>query len=270
MSLEEREQPYSTAAGSLKAERRRRLRAWFRTRPGAWVLEEEVAALGQVLPDLFGYHLLQVESLDGVDLLEDSRVQNAMIMGVGTPPSHLRHSFFRGIPKALPVASESIDVVVLPHVLEFEDHPHQALREAERVLVPEGHLVVTGFNPWSLMGLRRLFDRRRGSAPWNGDFISASRLKDWLALLGFDVIVTDSCFYRPPLSQPALMDRLRFLDGVGRRLWGMGGGIYVMVARKRVVAVTPLKPRWRPERRLLPSGLGAPTTRRAARVVHHG
>lgn len=270
MSLEEREQPHSTAAGSPKAERRRRLRAWFRTRPGTWVLEEEVAALGQVLPDLFGYHLLQVESLDGVDLLKDSRVQNAMVMGAGKRPAHVRHSFFRGVPAALPVASESIDVVVLPHVLEFEDHPHQALREAERVLVPEGHLVVTGFNPWSLMGVRRLVDRRRRSGPWSGDFISTSRLKDWLALLDFDVIHTGSCFFRPPLHHPGLMERLRFLDGVGRRLWGMGGGIYVMVARKRVVALTPLKPRWRPGRRLLPAGFAEPTTRHAAREVHHG
>lgn len=269
MSSEEREPLHSTAAGPPRAERRRRLRAWFGTRPGAWVLEEEVAALGQALPDLFGYHLLQVESLDGVDLLKDSRVLNAMVMGVGSRPEHLRHSFFRGVPAALPVASESIDVVVLPHVLEFEDHPHQALREAERVLVPEGHLVVTGFNPWSLMGLRRLLDRRRSMAPWSGDFISASRLKDWLALLDFNVILTDSCFYRPPLRHPGLMDRLRFLDAMGRRLWGMGGGIYVMVARKRVVALTPLKPRWRPGRRLVPTGWAEPTTRHAARALHH-
>jgi len=270
MSFEQRQPPHSTAAGTPKAERRRLLRAWFRTRPGSWVLEEEVAALGQVLPDLFGYHLLQVESLDGVDLLKDSRVLNTMVMGAGSRPLHLRHSFFRGVPAVLPVATDSIDVVVLPHVLEFEDHPHQALREAERVLVPEGHLVVTGFNPWSLMGLRRLLDSRRRVVPWSGDFISTSRLKDWLALLDFDVIVTDSCFYRPPLHHPGLMERLRFLDGMGRRLWGMGGGIYVMVARKRVVALTPLKPRWRAGRRLLPTGWAEPTTRHAAAEVHGG
>lgn len=249
--------------------RRGRLRAWFQSPPGSWVLEEESRALQEVLPDLFGYNLLQVESLDGIDLVQYSRVLNATVMGAGERPGQLKYPYIRALPGALPVSADSIDVVLLPHVLEFEDHPHEALREAERVLVPEGHAVITGFNPWSLMGLRRLlFGRRRGT-PWDAAFISQTRLKDWLALLGFDVVFSGSCFFRPPLRHPGVMERLRFLDSLGRRFWGTRGGIYVMVARKRVIALTPLKPRWRPGR-LLPTGLAEPTARRAARVRHRG
>ena len=248
---------------------RHRLRGWFESRPGQWVLEEEAAALRGVLADLFGYHLLQVERLDGVDLLQGCRVLNTATMGAGPEPEGLTSSYFCGVPTALPVMSDSIDVVVLPHVLEFEAEPHQALREAERVLVPEGHLVITGFNPWSLLGLRRLLPGSR-DVPWSGSFISHGRLKDWLALLGLDVVSSASRFFRPPLRHAGAMERLRFMDRLGERLWGMGGGVYVVVARKRVIALTPIRPRWRRGHGLLPTGLAEPTPRQAARVSHHG
>jgi len=95
---------------------------------------------------------------------------------------------------------------------------------------------------------------RRRRPPWSGDFRSILRLKDWLALLGFDLVYTRSFFFRPPLKRMGIMNRLDFLECVGRRWWPFLGGAYILVAKKRVVTLTPIKPRWRPRRRLIEVG----------------
>jgi hypothetical protein len=86
-------------------------------------------------------------------------------------------------------------------------------------------------------------------------------VRDWLALLGFDVLESRSRFYRPPLQHRGLQRRLAFLDSWGGRWWQPLGGLYVVVARKRVVTLTAVKPRWSKARRLVGSGLAEPTSR---------
>ncbi len=250
-------------------EARRRLRAWFQRHPGSLVLEAERRRLEAVLPDLFGFHLLQVEHLGGTDLVAASRVRTRVVMGVDDPPLGLAYPYIRADAEAMPVATDNIDVVVLPHVLEFQGDPHQTLREVERVLVPEGHVVITGFNPWSLLGLRRLIPGRRRHEPWSGQFLAGPRVKDWLALLGFDVVYSGSCFYRPPFGNRRLMERLGGMERLDGSPWSLFGGVYVIVGRKRVVTLTPVRPSWRARSRLLPGGLAEPTTRGAARGRHH-
>ena len=156
---------------------------------------------------------------------------------------------------ALPIDTDSADLVVLPHVLEFEAHPHQALREAHRVLVAEGHLLVFGFNPWSLLGAARWVARRRRQAPWCGHFLDRRRLRDWLQLLGFDVLAIDGCFYRPPLVSASLLARLSVFERAAVSMAPLLGGSYMMLARKRVVTLTPVRPRWRVPRRMVPVGV---------------
>ena len=169
---------------------------------------------------------------------------------------------FIGDPAALPVATDTLDVLLLPHVMEFVDQPHEVLREADRTLIPEGHLVIVGFNPWSLWGIGRLFLGWRSAAPWRGRFLSVFRLKDWLALLGFDTLAVRNYAFRPPFQHAGIMERLRFLEGAGQRWWpGLGGG-YVLIARKRVATLTPIRPRWRPRRNLAGGKLAEPTLRR--------
>ncbi len=230
-----------------------RLRQWYAEGLGRWLLESEQQQLDQILPNLFGYHLIQVGHMVDDDLLHSSRISHRVVVdgdlcrleaAAGGPG-------LLGRPDALPLQRDSVDVVVLPHILEFEAHPHEVLREVERVLVAEGHVVILGFNPWSLWGLWRLLRRRHGHPPWYGTFRSVLRLKDWLALLGFDIIMTCNYFYRPPLRHAGFMRRLGFLERLGKRWWPFLGGAYVMVAKKRVVTLTPIKPRWRPRRRLV-------------------
>lgn len=231
---------------------RRLQRAWYRLRPGQWLLETECAHLAELLPDLFGYHVLQVGCLADADLLGSSRITHRVVLagdaesagGAVVPGVYAR-------PDALPIAADSVDVVVLAHTLEFEADPHGVLREAERVLIAEGHVVILGFNPWSLWGLWRLVLARRARPPWCGHFLSLLRIKDWLALLGFDMVSQRSYFFRPPLRHAGVMQRLRFMEALGARAWPTCGGAYLVVAKKRVATLTPIKPRWLAPRRLV-------------------
>jgi len=151
----------------------------------------------------------------------------------------------------LPVASHSVDAVLLPHTHERSQEPHQLLRECERVLTGGGRLIVLGFNPWSLLGLRRLLSR--GAWPPHIDHVySERRLRDWLSLLNFDVTGVQRYFPAFAESEGRLRHRARGLPGYH--------GGYLLVAVKRVHAVTPLRRLWqRPER--VHGGFAEPTTR---------
>ena len=242
---------------------RRGMHEWAQTAPGHWLQAEEVACLGEVLPTLFGYHLLQVGDFYPQDCLTSSKISHRILMdewlGVTEPgkadQGHSRSHPVQASPESLPIATDSLDVVILPHTLEFTEYPHQILREADRILIPEGHVVVLGFNPWSLWMLWRLVLGWRGRPPWCGRFISQTRLRDWLQLLGFDIIQSHHYFFRPPLRHQATMKRLRFMERLGQRWWPALGGGYLLVARKRVVTLTPVRPRWRPSRAVPAAGL---------------
>ncbi len=246
-----------------------------RCRPGAWdefkqwyssplgraLLEVETHQLDGVLADMFGYHLLQVGRPCAADWLRSSRVSHCTVMDAAAPVAAVapqKAGGFCAEPHSLPVASASLDIVVLPHVLEFSGHPHSVLREVERTLISEGKLVLLGFNPWSLWMVHRAALSWRGRAPWCGKFRGINRIRDWLALLGFDIESVQSYFFRPPWQHDRLMTRLNFMERLGARVWPPLGGGYVLVAKKRVLTMTPIRPRWRPRRRLVAPGLVEP------------
>lgn len=156
-----------------------------------------------------------------------------------------------GGPEALPFKSHSIDNLLLLHVLEYADDPHQVLREAARVLAADGKVILCCFNPISLWGLRRLFSWQ-DAAPWHGYFFTRMRVKDWLALLNFEVIEQHKVLFRPPFKHPRWLEGSRFLERWGRRLWPWLGGVSVMVATKRTIPLNPLR-QSKPEHRLFPS-----------------
>ena len=248
----------------------RQLREWYAKYPGIWLQEQELGLLEGALTDLFGYHILQIGLNNAHNCLSVSRIPHRMLMDVEfTGPGKEEYAeadFFQGEPEYIPLASDSLDVLVLTHTLEFCSNPHEVLREVDRILIPEGNVVILGFNPWGLWMLWRVLLGWRKRAPWCGRFVSMARLKDWLQLLGFDITESRHYFFRPPLSHPGLMTRLRFLDSVGSRLWPILGGAYFLVAKKRVATLTPIKPRWRPRRsRLVTTGL-AGNSSRVARI----
>jgi SAM-dependent methyltransferase len=151
-------------------------------------------------------------------------------------------------PLQLPLASQSVDMVALPHVLEFHPHPHDVLREVERVLMPEGQVVISGFNTVSLWRARQLFAGRHPDAPWDARFIGLLRLRDWLRVLGFELNGGTFGCYAPPFRQKPWLDRFEFMEKAGARWWPLLGGIYVVRAVKRVHGMRIVTPAWRRER----------------------
>ncbi len=241
----------------------RRLRAWFHLPAGRLLLEQESAQLESVLPDLFGYYLLQVGRPGRIDMLAASRIRHSIIMSLESPlrTRGQNHADLCGLADALPFAAESLDVIVLPHVLEFVPDPHQVLREVDRALIPEGHLVITGFNPWSLWTLWRWVGWRRKNPPWSGCFHSSTKVQDWLQLLGFDTLLIRSFVYYPPVQHGALIRRLRLFEHLGKRFQPFGGAVYILLAKKRMATLTPIPPRWRIRDKLLPGRVPEPTVR---------
>lgn len=234
------------------------LQEWYRTPLGRTVEQGELAVVRDCLTTLFGYHLLCVAPPWQDSPLQSSRVRHRIVQ---TPETVPHRTGLLSANDAWPVASDSLDVILLPHVLEFALEPHQILREAERCLIPEGHLVIVGFNPWSFWGLRSRLTRWRGRLPWCGRFLGVSRLRDWLALLGFDTLAVQPLCYRPPVNHAGVLARTAFLDPLEEIGYLPGNAGFLLLARKRVVGMTPLRPRWRPRRRFLSPGMIEPTRR---------
>ena len=223
----------------------------------------EVERVHAAVGNLFGYHCLQVGDLAGEDLLSASRILGRAIVDIDGGAPHGPYPLVRGAATALPIDSHAVDVVVLPHVLEFEPRPHDALRETSRVLVPEGRLLVLGFNPVSVIGLKRMLKHRAADAPWCGTYFSAGRLRDWLTLLGFDIVDQRPCFasgngagHGTPGERPGVRAYAEWMPPAL-------ASARLVVAKKRVNAMLPVRARWKPKRRLAGVGLAGSSVRAA-------
>ena len=213
------------------------LQQWFETPLGQYLLEKERAYLDEVTPDIFGFHALQV-GLPEIDLLRASRIAHRMRVDPRGRPD----LFAKG--HELPFATQSIDLVLLPHVFEFSGEAHAILREVDRVMMPEGRVIIIGFNPWSLWGLRSNLGPGRGEHPWNGRFVSLLRVKDWLGLLDFEVSAGQLIGYAPPFDSPSWRRRFAFMEPAGDRWWAVGGAVYMLQAIKRVRGMRLITPAW--------------------------
>ncbi|GAB4124525.1 MAG: methyltransferase domain-containing protein [Sideroxydans sp.] len=212
------------------------LSEWFATEQGGYLLEREQDYFDRTVEGLFGFNAVQLGLRDR-DFLRNSRIPLRFTAG------NQEGNTVRVCLSELPFDSASMDLVILPHALESAENPHQIIREVERVLRPEGSLLISGFNPYSLWGLHRLLGRRQGF-PWSGRFIALARMKDWLALLGFEVV--GGCFaaYAPPFRQRKWLERAAFMEKAGDRWWAVGGGVYFLHAIKRVPGMRLIKPSW--------------------------
>ncbi|WP_372971565.1 class I SAM-dependent methyltransferase [Marinobacter sp.] len=155
----------------------------------------------------------------------------------------------------LPFPGDSMDLVILHHTADFSPHPHQALREASRVLRGEGMMVLIGFNPFSLWGLRKMISRQNGG-PWGGRFMMKRRMEDWLRLLDFSVEYTGSSFFRMPLQRQELNARKGMVERVCGNRFLPVGAYYCILAKKRVYSRIPRKPVWQSSKVITLPGRG--------------
>ncbi len=230
------------------------LHHWLQTPAGRYLLDWERAHVDAAVADIFGYHALQL-GVPELDCLQANRMphqwlatEHTLPEGEWTGRSEALHLDFA----ALPFPASSLDMVALPHTLEFSADPHATLREVERVLVPEGRVVICGLNPTSLWGLRQQrghLCRRLGFGslflPDSGEFIGYWRLRDWLRLLGFEVEVAQLGCYRPGVRSEKWLQRLAWMDRAGARWWPIFGAAYFLVAVKRVRGMRLLEPAWK-------------------------
>ena len=213
------------------------IKTWFDTPLGQHVLNTEAAVLDQLLPGLFGYHLAQFSVQDRV-LFNASHIQHKFALHLDDVSDGVV-----AVPSQLPFADDSLDVTVLHHLLDYVRSPHEVLRELARVTLPMGHLVLIGFNPISFWGLWQGVARFKGRAPWTGSFIRPGRLMDWLNLLNFKIDRAQYAIYRPPSARfPGRITD--YSHGVSRNLNLPIGSVYVIVARKHVGGITPIRPVW--------------------------
>ena len=232
---------------------------WLQGELGEYLREQEQTVFDRVVTDLFGFNAVQIGMLE-MDLLRNCRIPFVFRTG-------LAQGSVYSAPEFLPIRENCIDLLLLPHALEFSQNPHQVLREAERVLVPEGHVVISGFNPLSLWGMKRLLSKRE-DYPWTDSFLGQARIKDWLALLGFEVVAWHMACYAPPFRNPAWRNRFACLDRAGGGKWPMPGGVYCVVAKKRVLGMRLIKPNWN-KSKLKPSLIPAPTQKSEPQKKRH-
>lgn len=234
------------------------LQSWFATPAGQYLLAWEQARFDASVDDIFGYHGVQL-GLPALDGLAASRVRRTWLAADGGP------AFAHGVPSstagahalvtdfsALPFASASMDMVLMPHTLDLATDPHAALREAERVLVPDGKLVISGFNPASLWGVgQQCAELLAGIIPGQRflpirqDGIGYRRLRDWLRLLSFEVETSQFGCFRPAVRSQKWLDRFRWMDSAGDRWWPIFGAAYFLVSTKRVAGMRLMAPAWK-------------------------
>ncbi len=204
---------------------------------GDLLVEAEQAVLKSLFSRLFGLHLVWVGYNALLPVLEFSLVQHKLVLGEHLSPD-LKVSKLISHPETLSIQPDSVDVVILAHALEMSKEPHHVLREAHRILRPEGQLIITGFNPVSMLGVLH-------SCTSKQKLFMASRIIDWCQLLDLDLCKQEHFFYRPPLQHVRLMKKMEKLEAhMPKWLSGLGGG-YCLNFVKRVVKLTPIRPNWR-------------------------
>ena len=231
---------------------------WLQSPPGRYLLDWEQAQLDRAVSDVFGFHALQLglpdlaalranrmphrwvasDNLREPELLARPPVDDALSTLLPMAAGSALHCDF----DALPFPNQCLDLIVLPHALELARDPHDTLREVERVLRPEGRVVIVGFNPASLWGLRQSAGHLRqrlglgGSLylPSAGEMIGYGRVRDWLRLLGFEVERGRFGCWRPPLRSDTGLARFGWMEAAGARGWPVLGAVYLVEAVKRV------------------------------------
>lgn len=216
---------------------------WYSTGLGQSILIGLETRISACLRDVFGFQ--------GV-LVGNYNPERSLLIGAGLHRKLIvdapgRKADINADALLLPIASDTMKLVVLWHTLDFCDNPHQALREADRVLMEDGQLIIIGFNPVSAFGLRHWLLGWRGKSPWCGRFYSRWRLKDWLSVLDYGVLHSEASFIRPPINSERLLRRLKGLERLQPWIGGLGG-IYILQARKQTIPMTLSKRQWRKHR----------------------
>ena len=231
---------------------------WYLGDTGQYLFDELEARINPILSTTFGYYSLQIGCPGMAQKLQQScRVKHQFTLDELAASAKVRAN-----PSMLPVASDSVDLVILMHHLSNSVEPHAVLREAYRILIPEGKLVIIDFNPVSLWGLRHLFQSWLEKLPFTGHLYTARRIDDWMRLLGFDQDRHLRIGYLPPIQKSSITRHLGWLEKGMRRLSPALGAINLLVYSKNISPLTPVRHRW-VTRKIIPAKIARPSVGRS-------
>ncbi len=216
---------------------------WLTQFLGQHVVAAERRCLQQLLSSYYGKYALLLGVPQQQGLLKSTVMPCQYLM---TPLLVNKNKFTEVIESEfyeLPFASGSVDLVLVPHTLEHLDNPRKLLSEACRIVKPEGHIIILGFNPMSLWGLKKTMTTANVT-PWNSHFIQSTTVKKWLGLADFELVLQDTFLFRPPTRHQRLFRKLTFLEWLGNKCYKPFGGVYVLIAKAKVVPLTPIRMRW--------------------------
>lgn len=240
--------------------RMKHFRAWLKSPLGQSLVVEEKKIIQKKVLRIFGFHLAFLGPSPFLECVEQSPILFRVWLDTHAKKRKDCVSVLARHDK-LPILPDDIDLMFLAHCLEFSKNPHEVLREAYSALKPEGQIIISVFNPWSVWGFWRFFIRYINRAPYDGQTISIKRLRDWLALLGFDVIQVSTCFFLPPIQNKNIMAKLSWFEKTMRFMFPKMGASYIILAKKRILTLTAVRPKFAKHKRLLPAGWAEPVTR---------
>lgn len=219
---------------------------WLGNFLGGELLQAENSLLQNLIEHCYGKHSVLIGVPNQYVLLKKGQIPDRILV---TPfvlhDKNIR--YVEGDWNELPISSGSVDLVVIPHSLEYVDNPRQVLSEACRIVKPEGSIIIFGFNPLSLWGLKGSWDKINGHDGFTGkgNFLSTSMIKQWLALADFELLKQQSLLFRPPVNHPKLFQHLKFMEWVGDKCALPFGGVYALMAKAKVVPLTPIRLYWK-------------------------
>lgn len=220
---------------------------WLTHFLGKSLLEAEQRTLLSLLSKHFGKSSLLLGVPHQKKLLQTSEIHYKILISPLLDRDKTTHLYsVESEFHELPIQSGSVDQVILPHTLEFIDNPHQLLSEACRIVKPEGHIFILGFNPYSMWGLKRYLMHHK-SIPWSGHFLPASTIKKWLTLSDFELVKHETLLFRPPTQHPSLYQKLKYLEWIGNKCYKPFGGVYALQAKAKVIPLTPIRLHWTQE-----------------------
>jgi len=216
------------------------LERWYQGVLGQRLLEQITNKLDTVLNSSFGYYLLKA----GTVSIPDSKLTRCRIRYQFDFSSNSDFYDVQSKLYALPVASESVDLFILFHGLSQSSQPHEILREIDRVLIPEGKLIVIDFNPFSLWGVRHFFQSWLEKPPWSGRYYTISRSNDWMRLLGFVAVKTFRIGYLPPVDKEKILSHMNWFEKALKKWLPFAGTINMIVYEKKITPMTKIRQSW--------------------------
>jgi len=220
----------------------RRLNKWYLTPLGKSLYEIESYYLNKLLPNFFGEYLLIEGANNDFSFFTLDKIQNTIYLLNDGLENHSRLIFVRAEPYELPFYNDCIDGVLLSHLLEYSENPYLILEEAFHTLVPNGKLIIFGFNPFSFWGLiNRMNKTKNNFVPWGGRFMNFCRLRSWLLKLGFFIVGYETFNFKLPLQNRYFLKCCGFIDKIGKIIFPYFGGCYILIAEKKLLALTPLR-----------------------------